>query len=275
MIRGSKEIKVAKQRNKTTKNRKAERERYEIVKEKVKKLEEKNFSRLVLFRSGEEWLKMGGNSLLIYYYIIAPKLKVKPNLQPDTDYTREIFEDGILSFRGVEAIRKKLEKLDVIKAEREGLDSVVFELNFSVSAKEIERLKDELEYEQEKRLTILKPAVVLVPIVYEKLRHIQRRVFETVRKMSIYERDYNGLLMAEYSRKMVKYYMMINNGLLAPKEGYRKIQEVNNLLMIEISFATELKIWRQDVAVSIGAELIEVKREVDLELRRLEEERKK
>ena len=46
--------------------------KYEKVKGKVKELEEKNFSRLVLFSSGSEWFKMGGNSLLIYKYVIAP-----------------------------------------------------------------------------------------------------------------------------------------------------------------------------------------------------------
>ena len=249
--------------------------KYEKVKGKVKELEEKNFSRLVLFSSGSEWFKMGGNSLLIYKYVIAPILKLKPVIQSDTDYTKTIFEGGLLSFRGVEAIRKKLEKAKVIKEERAGGETVVFELNFSVSKEQMKGFAEEAKYEQERALTILRPPIILVPLIYDRIRHVQKRVFETVRKMSIYERDYNGLLIAEYSRKMAKYYMMINNGMMNEREGWEKILETNNMLMIEIAFAAELKIWRQDIAISVGAELIEIRRDAEKEIKKIDKRNEK
>ena len=285
-LRSSEELKVEEERllgkigeaateeAQTVRNRKKLfRIRYERLKQKIIELEAENYSKLVLFSSGGEWFKMGGNSLLIYKYVIAPMLNLKPTIQPDTDYMKTQFVGGLISFRGPEAIRKKLERAKVLKEERKGGATIVFELNFSVTEEQLKEFSDEARYEQERALTILKPPVVLVPVIYDKLRHVQKRVFETVRKMSIFERDYNGLLIAEYSRKMVKYYMMINNRMMDEVEGWEKILEANNLLMIEIAFAAELKIWRQDIAISVGAELIEIKRDAEKELRRIEKEK--
>ena len=246
--------------------RQQKKQKYEKVKAEVKRLEEKNFSHLILFRSGEEWMKMAGNSLLIYYYLIAPTINVKPNLQPDTDYTETIFPGGVLSFRGTAALEKKLKKADVLKGKKEAGELVVYELNFRASTEEIEKCRGEMKYDQERALSVLRPATVLAPDIYDSLRHIQKRVFEVVRKMSVFERDYNGNLIAEYSRKMIKYYMMINNGAIEEPEGWKKILETDTLLIMEIVFATELKEWRQDVAISIGSELIEVKRAVERRL---------
>ena len=84
--------------------KKRRREEYSRVKAEVKKLEDNNFSHLIMFGSGKDWYKMGGNSLYIYYYEIAKKiLGLKPNIQPDTDYSSTIFKEGLISFRGVES----------------------------------------------------------------------------------------------------------------------------------------------------------------------------
>ena len=247
--------------------KKRRREEYSRVKAEVKKLEDNNFSHLIMFGSGKDWYKMGGNSLYIYYYEIAKKiLGLKPNIQPDTDYSSTIFEEGLISFRGVEPLQKKLEKAKVLSDKQVGKNVVMFRLNFSVTKGDIDRFREDFRFERERALTILRPNVVLYPKVYEHIRRVQKRVFEVVRKMSVFERDYNGLLMAEYSRKIAKYYMLLNSRTLSEKDGWKKIYELTNLLIIEISFAAELKEWRQDVAVSIGAELIEIKREAEKRL---------
>ena len=244
--------------------RRRKKEEYDRVKSEVKELEQSNFSELLLFRSGGDWFKMGGNSLLIYYFDIAKKiLDLKPTIQPDTDYSKTIFEDGILSFRGIDGIRERLKKAEVLKEVKSEKTIVRFRLNFSVRKEEIEELKERLREERETAMAVLRPMVILYPVVYREIRHVQKRVFEVVRKMSSYERDYNGNLMADYSRRIAKYYLMLNNGMLAEKEGWKKIIEMVNLLMIEVTFASELGEIRHDIAVSVGAELVKIKREIE------------
>lgn len=244
--------------------RRRKREEYDRVKAEVKRLEQSNFSRLILFRSGAEWFKMGGNSLLIYYFDIARKiLSLKPNIQPDTDYSKTIFEDGILSFRGMEGIEERLRKAEVMESKKVGKQTVVFQLNFKVSKEDLKGLREELREERERALAVLRPASILYPEIYKNIRHIQKRLFEVVRKLSAFEREYNGDLMADYSRKIAKYYLMINNGMSPEKEGWAKILELIKHLMIEIMFASELGEIRHDVIVSVGAELVEVRRQIE------------
>lgn len=247
-----------------------DRVKYEELKVAIKNLEEKNFSRLILFHSGgKEWYKMGGNSLLIYKNAIAPRLKIRVNVQPDTDYTKCIFEDGVVSFRGMESLKERLEKVEKLKKITRRGEVVIFDLNLVVTEEQMQEYRDDLRDERERAVAVLKADIVLTPEIYGKLKYIQRRIFETVRKMSVYERSYNGMVMTEYSRMLTKTYMMMNNNMMDEKEGWAEILRLTKLLIIEITFVTELKVIRGDVGASIGAELIDVKKMVEKEMKKL------
>lgn len=245
-----------------------DKKKYEEIKNLAKEMEVKNLESLILFKSGKEWYKMGGNSLLIYYFKIAPQLKIKPNIQPDTDYTKKIFEDGVISFRGVANLKTKLERLKFLKSVKEKNGLVIFELTFRLEKTQIRDYKVELQEEREKIMKTIAPEVVVAPEIYEKIRFVQKRIFEIVRKLSVYERKYNGELMAEYSRKMAKYYLMINTGMIAEKEGWKKILEMTKLLMMEIVFAMDLKMINQDTGARVSEEIVKVKKMVEKQLKK-------
>ncbi len=249
----------------TPKNvRKEERALYEKVKSEVRMLEDRNFSRLILFDSGKGWYKMVGNSLLIYYYEIMGKyFRNRPNIQPDTDYTKTIFEEGVLSFRGVEGISKKLKKVNALKETRTGKNTVVFELNFELTRANMQDLRNELKLERERALGVIKPKINVNPKMYDMIRRCQRRIFETVRKTSAFEREYVGMDVVQESRKMMKVYLLLNENMISEDEAWRRIFEIANNLVMEIVMIVELKTWRQETAVSIGAELIKIKREAE------------
>ena len=247
-----------------------EKAKYEELKAVVKKLEEKNYSRLIVFRSGsKDWYKMGGNSVLIYKNQIVPHLKMKANIQPDTDFTKTLFEDGVVSFRGTESLQERLQKIEKLKRVTKKNDVVVFDLTFVTTIEQMEQYREELRDEKERACAILKANIVLAPEVYGKLKYIQKRIFETVRKMTVYERSYNGMVMAEYSRLMTKNYMMMNNNMISEKEGWSEILRLTNLLIMEVTFVTELNVLRSDVGANIGAELIDVRKASEKALRRL------
>ncbi|MBQ3275252.1 hypothetical protein IJH46_02405 [Candidatus Saccharibacteria bacterium] len=240
------------------------RDLYDNTKFRVKNLEEKNTSNLILFQSGEGWYKMVGNSLVIYYNEIAKKyFRKKPNIQPDSDYTKTVFEDGVICFRGVDSLEKKLRNAGLIKLKKEENGIVIFQLQFSVSKQELERMRHDFKLDQDRALSILRPTATLAPELYEALRIVQKRTFEMARKMSIFERDYSGMMIADYGRKMMKYYMMVNMKMIPEREAWKKIIELANLLLIEISFAAELKIWSRGTAVSLGEKVVEVRKEAE------------
>lgn len=241
-------------------NKQNVRAKYDDLKLAVKRLEEKNFSRLIVFQSGKDWYKMAGNSLLIYKNEVVPKIKMKANVQPDTDYTNTIFEEGVISFRGEESIRERIEKAKLLKNVTKKSGVIVFDLNLVVSTKQMETYRRELKDDKERAMAILKSNIVLNPETYGKIKYVQKRIFETVRKMSVYERDYNGMVMADYSRKMMEMYMMMNNEMVSEKEGWEEILRLANLLLMEVTFVTELKVVRTDVGVNLGAELTDIRK---------------
>ncbi len=245
-----------------------DKKKYEKTKALIKNLEDKNYSNLIIFRSGAEWYKMGGNSLLIYFFKIAPELGIKPNIQADTDYTKIIFAEGVISFRGVKALEEKLKRLKVINSKKENADYTIFELNFRVDPAQTNFYREELTDEREKLLKTIAPKITVKPILYSKLRHLQKRIFEIVRKMTEYERKYNGYLLADYSRKLTKYYLMANVELMAEEDCWSKINElIIELLKIEFLFVLELKIINQNTAANIFEEIVKIKKMVDDECR--------
>lgn len=74
--------------------------------------------------------------------------------------------------------------------------------------------------------------------------------------------------MAEYSRKMAKYYLMLNSGMIAEREGWKTIAELAQLLKFELSFSQELKVINREKAVSIGGKLVEIRREAEERIKR-------
>ena len=83
------------------------RKLYDATKNKVIELEKQNTSRIIAFQSDAkgEWYKIGGNSLLLYYFEICQKiLNLHPTIQPDTDFSSASFPEGVIFIGGLTAL---------------------------------------------------------------------------------------------------------------------------------------------------------------------------
>lgn len=246
----------------------SKRARYDHLKREIQKREQTNYSRLYLFHTGNDWYKMSGNSLLIFVYEIAPKIPIKPNILPDTDYTETIFDEGLISFHGLETLERRLRKVDVLKEIKKAENVAMFELNFAIPAKRMNELREVLKEEQEHAVSVLKPDIVLMPMIYTKMRHLMKRTYEVTRKMPIYARDVSGKKMMYFAKEIVNTYLLINKELMDQMQGWNEIALMAEKLQIEMAIAVELKILDQNSAVSIGGELIELKKMLKKEVRR-------
>lgn len=222
------------------------RQRYDSLKAEVAKLEKQNFSRIIAFRSGAsgEWYKIGGNSMLIYYYEVCQKiLNVRPNIQADTDFSTTNFPEGVICVRGLETLEKRLAKAEVLKEKRVGkTGAVVFELKITVPEAVMKQLRDDTLAAQERALAVVRPKTTLDPEVYNYLRHLQKRVYEEARKMGTFDRAYIGDEAARISRRMTEVYFGMNAGLDVGVEGWVKIYRLAEELSFLLNFATDLKI---------------------------------
>ena len=77
------------------------------AKEEVFKFEQRNHSKIAIFKSTGTWWKMGGRSALFYHYVISKRLKIKTNLRPDTDVFSN-FPHGIVSVKSDDWLREKI-----------------------------------------------------------------------------------------------------------------------------------------------------------------------
>ena len=223
------------------------RQRYDKLKAEVAKLEKQNFSRIIAFKSGTsgEWYKIGGNSLLIYYYEVCQKiLNIRPNIQADTDFSTTNFDAGVICVRGLDILEKRLVRAEVLKEKRVGKSGVVvFELKISVPEAVMKKLQKDTLEAQEQALAVVRPKATLDPEAYNTLRHLQKRTYEEARKMTDYERAYIGLEAARTSREMTEVYFAMNVGIEADSvAGWRKIYALANRLSFLLNFITDLKI---------------------------------
>lgn len=257
------------------KSPKMDRAKYAEIKKTIYKRELSNHSRLFLFNTGDDWYKMSGNSLLIFVYEIAPKIPLKPNILPDNDYTDTIFEEGLVSFHGIDSLKKRLEKVKVLKEVHKTDDVVAFDLNFEVSDKRLIELKEILKEDQERAVAILKPEVILVPTAYTKMRHVMKRTFEVTRKMPVTSRDVCGERMMFYAKEIVNTYLLMNKEIISEQKAWPEMLKMAEKLQIEMAIAVELKVLDQNSAVSIGGDLINLKHILKREIKKRDANAKK
>ena len=65
---------------------------------------------------------------------------------------------------------------------------------------------------------------------------------------------------------MTKSYMMLSEGMLSTANCWKSILNSINYLIFDLTFAVDLKQIRQDIAVSIGSEVIDLKKLLAREL---------
>lgn len=221
------------------------RQRYDSLKAEVAKLEKQNFSRIIAFRSGTsgEWYKIGGNSMLIYYYEVCQKiLNVRPNIQPDTDFSTTNFPEGVICVRGLDTLEKRLVRAEVLKEKRVGKSGVVvFALKISVPEEVMQKLREETVEAQERALSVVRPKTTLDSEAYNILRHLQKRMYEEARKLGVFDREYVGLEAARVSRWMTETYFAMNTGLDTSGAGWQKIYDQACRLSFLLNFMTDLK----------------------------------
>lgn len=251
------------QYSKSTKRR--ARQGYDAVKAEVAKLEKQNFSKIIAFKSGAsgEWYKIGGNSMLIYYYEVCQKiLNIHPNIQPDTDFSTTNFETGVICVRGLETLEKRLKKAEVLKARRIGGGTVVYDLKIKLSEETLNKLREETVAARERALSVVRPNATLDPETYRLLRHLQKRMYEEARKMTAFDRAYVGEDAARVSRKMTELYFDMSEGLTPAPEGWKMIYKLANDLSYLMNFMTDLKISQVAPMTRLWDDLTQLIRQV-------------
>lgn len=244
----------------TDKERKSE---YKAAKRAALVAEKTNNSRLILFGSGNDWWKMGGNSLLIYAYYVCPKLHLTPNIVADTDYGKEIFEDGVISFRSLDKLENALTELKLLAGPRKVLGAkAVFELNKKFTAKELASYLASRHEEDEKAYSLVRPTIIIRPMVGGRIRTVLGNIHFGVKNMQGFDRDTYGADILRPCIDMEYVYLAMNKNQISESEGWPQILRDIEEIQLRLSIAVELKIIKKNYILESWADLVDLRKEV-------------
>lgn len=235
-------------------DQRAEREFCREAKRRAFALEMDNNSQLILFRSMQNYWKMGGVSALEYYYHIAQKIGV-PSVAIHSDrdlYSR--FKDGIVSIRFLSKFDERLGKVG-IKFDKEESGVRIYNLGYTLTRDSIEEMRNE-------RITLLRRANQNVlpkdvnPDIYAKLKRLLQIVYAKAKKMNVIDRAFLGDRTLVALRQSVLYYVRYCNSGQTDKLLLRKIDEILRTALVDSMLFVELNIWDMRHCVSEYQDLI-------------------
>lgn len=230
------------------------------------KQEEKNFSKLILFRVGRDWWKLGGNSALIYYADLAPRLGLNPRLLKDLDFG-EKFEDGVISVRKVEKFIENLKKIKVELMTRSDF-AVVFKLKMALTETEMEKIKKS-EAVKEESLRDKMITDFLSPKLLLAAEELAKAVYEGARKGNSISRQFYLDDMAREGVVPLRIIKRMANKEMKPEEGILKIKERNERVAETLFVAFSLGLMDIKTCARIQTKLERVREMVRVEERKI------
>lgn len=208
------------ERDEKAAKKREEKRRYERLKAAIFEQEKINDKKIILFRSGENWWKMGGSSALFYATLVAPRLKEEVKARLDTDFHSK-FVEGVISVPDIEEMKKKMGSLG-LKIVFSDDEKIEFELEGKVNKATIKKLK---AVEELKIKSLNQDLVVMnsMPEMYdaiEKTVELALTYFGNLNKV-VY--DMFGKVSLDLIREMLLYVYLIELGKIEKEKGMKEI----------------------------------------------------
>ncbi len=227
----------------------------------AKKLEEENFSRIIIFPSinegaRKEWYKVGGNSALFYKYYAGPRTGRSPRILDDSDL-RCRFKNGVTMIHMGEKLLKDFE--DVGFRVTEGEFGIIFvELDKVFKEKEVKEM-DELERTNRERVKRMITPKENFPDIYGYVRKLAQILPPKVKKMDgAYRATFGeGVLNSIY--EMYKIYFRMGNGRIGKEEAFVRILEQVDDITAVLAVADENNMFDLTTRIRIGEAITDLK----------------
>ena len=186
------------------------------IKAIVFEAEKNNRNYIIAYSYKSGWWRLGGTSALYYYYVLAPKIgHTTAKKTVDTDYYSK-WPGGVVSFNGLQTLRDKLKKANVIEDHKENDKLIYFKLSHPITEDTIKHLHelDAAAFNEANQLLVPRLAY---PNFYAELRELAKTITETVRKLNPVDREIFGLSVAQYAERTKIDFILYVNGYLDAK----------------------------------------------------------
>lgn len=189
---------------------------YLELKRRALEYEKDNYTQLVAIKTHEgNWWKLVGHSAIMYKYMVAPRLRLKPKLMPDTDYNVKS-EEGVISISDIDRFEEKLKQGKIFRVKTTELTRI-FDLGERVSEEDYVLMVNEDEMKLEMANKLIRPEERMSEL-NAKVKKMLEIIHPNVRKMEGVTRDVFGV---EMEQKIVKLQLMV----LRSARGTMEVEE--------------------------------------------------
>lgn len=244
-----------------TKRMRAKRKKYFDGKIVARKLEENNYSRIILFpsRDGEdedEWYKVGGNSVLFYKYYIGPRMGRKPVIHDDTDMQQR-FKNGIAIIHWGEKFVEDVQKVGCV-VQRSEFGLIIATMDKKFSPKEVEEIQNREKRDKDKVQKMITPKENF-PDIYGLIRNLAQILPPKVKKMDGAYREVFGNRLLTAVAELYKIYFKMGNGRIERFEALQKMQVQMDDIAAILAIVDENKLFDLATRVRVGETLVDLK----------------
>ena len=256
-------MKSAVKKEKKSSEKYEKRHEYDKRKKKIAELEQNNHRYVFVFRSDENWWKIGWNSLLFYRYLIAPRVGLEPKVHNDGDFGAKS-KTGIISVRDTPGWLEKFEQdfkacgAELLRT-KSTANVKVFSLGYNVKDEDIRRFK-KAEEEKIRRLNEILKVEVSMPDLYTRLYEAAGTIHRVTKHASQPDREACLYQVEKWALTAMKDYQLMAWGIITPERGLRLIMTDIIEATARLNVAGRLDIIDKDKALTIGSYLADARK---------------
>lgn len=239
-------------------------------KKAVLKQEENNYNRLYFFpcSGNDDWRMAGGHSALIYYYHVIVPLNKKVRFVEDESKFPPLSSTGVIIIKGTKTVRKRLQQLELYKAEYHKNGLVIFYLTRTFTKRDIELLwkKEQDRRERLNSIIVVKKAdpelSVMVMNATKRLYH----VCET--KLKVFASRTIGVKIVDLLQQLVdeQYKLTDTTDKKQLQQGWKRMSELVRQILYALQTINSWEIWSKEKCASVAQEFVAIAEYLDKKL---------
>ena len=252
---------------------------YIRLKRRLIKFEKKNnqFIALIPCDGDQGWYEMGDISALIYKYRICMPMGKPVSLMDDSDSFYLQYEYGRVRTRGIDAVKRRIQKAGRYKSEQEKDHCIFFQLKSPYSQAEIARLKED-EITRQAAINSIVKIDFADPALFQKLTEVATRLHRIcLSRMDKISRELNGKIMVGLIDDVLRRYYDISCGIGESDDKletaeiqtlWQEMLKLSRKLLVELQIVAGLKIWEKETCASIGKDVDEIIKMIERNMRK-------
>lgn len=208
----------------------------------------------------DAWYKVGGNSLLFYKNLLAPRLEREARIRDDSDKVYR-FHRGIVSVKWGNKLMSEVEGLGY-RAKRIEYGIIVIDLLKDFTDAEIHEMVEVVKRERSKPKRLIKPKENY-PAIIMAMNELVRVLPSKIKKL---DKDYKNVLgreLLEPMAEMLKIYFRMANGRMEKRDAKLEMMERTDDIAAMIYLMDEAQMLNVTVRTVMGENVVKIRKAIE------------